>query len=57
VRTSDKTCGTEVLFPSLKITRALPFNEPVAIEFTPASSGDVVFTCGMSMLKGVVVVQ
>jgi plastocyanin domain-containing protein len=32
-------------------------NEPVAIEFTPAKTGDVVFACGMDMLKGVVVVQ
>jgi hypothetical protein len=56
VRTTDKTCGTEVVFPSLSLRRALPLNEPVAIEFTPAQSGDVVFVCGMNMLKGVVVV-
>jgi membrane fusion protein, heavy metal efflux system len=57
VRTTNKTCGTEVVFSSLKIRRALPLNEPVAIEFTPAKTGDVVFACGMDMLKGVVVVQ
>lgn len=57
VRTTDKTCGTEVVFPSLKIRRALPLNEPVAIEFTPAETGDIAFACGMNMLKGVVVVS
>jgi cobalt-zinc-cadmium efflux system membrane fusion protein len=57
VRTTDKTCGTEVVFPSLNIRRALPLNEPVAIEFTPAKTGEVAFACGMNMLKGVVVVQ
>jgi RND family efflux transporter MFP subunit len=57
VRTSDKTCGTEIVLPSLKITRALPLNEPVVIEFTPAKAGDIPFACGMNMLKGVVVVQ
>jgi predicted dinucleotide-binding enzyme len=57
VRTTDKTCGTEVVFPSLNIKRALPLNEPVAIEFTPANSGETAFACGMNMLKGVVVVQ
>jgi cobalt-zinc-cadmium efflux system membrane fusion protein len=57
VRTTDKTCGTEVVFPSLNIKRALPLNEPVAIEFTPAKTGDIAFACGMNMLKGVVVVQ
>jgi RND family efflux transporter MFP subunit len=57
VRTTDKTCGTEVVFPSLNIKRALPLNEPVAIEFTPAKSGEVAFACGMNMFRGTVVVQ
>jgi hypothetical protein len=57
VRTTDKTCGTEVVFPSLNIKRALPLNEPVVIEFTPAKSGDIAFACGMNMLHGSVVVQ
>jgi membrane fusion protein, heavy metal efflux system len=57
VRTTDKTCGTEVVFPSLNIKRALPLNEPVVIEFTPAQSGEIAFACGMNMLQGTVVVQ
>ena len=57
VRTTDKTCGTEVVFPSLNITRALPLNEPVVIEFTPAQPGDIAFACGMNMLHGTVIVQ
>jgi RND family efflux transporter MFP subunit len=57
VRTTDKTCATEVVFPSLKIKRALPLNEPVLIEFTPAKTGEIAFACGMNMLKGMVVVQ
>jgi membrane fusion protein, heavy metal efflux system len=57
VRTTDKTCGTEVVFPSLNIKRALPLKEAVVIEFTPSKTGEVAFACGMNMLKGVVVVQ
>ncbi|HEX6314056.1 MAG TPA: efflux RND transporter periplasmic adaptor subunit [Gemmatimonadaceae bacterium] len=57
IRTTDKTCGTEVVFPSLDIKRALPLNEPVFIEFTPAKSGEIGFACGMNMLKGVIVVE
>ena len=57
IRTTDKTCGTEVVFPSMNIKRALPLNEPVAIEFTPAKSGDIAFACGMNMLHGTIVVQ
>jgi membrane fusion protein, heavy metal efflux system len=57
VRTTDKTCGTEVVFPSLNIKRALPLNKPVLIEFTPAKTGEIAFACGMNMLHGTVVMQ
>jgi RND family efflux transporter MFP subunit len=57
VRTTDKTCGTEVVFPSLNVKRALPLNEPVVIEFTPAKSGEIAFACGMNMLHGTIVVR
>jgi len=56
VRTTDKTCGTEVVFPSLNIRRPLPLDKPVVIEFTPRASGEVGFVCGMNMLRGTVVV-
>jgi cobalt-zinc-cadmium efflux system membrane fusion protein len=56
-RSTDKTCGTEVVFSSLNIKRALPLNEPVVIEFTPVKSGDIAFACGMNMLHGTVVVR
>src|SRR5262249_6352278 len=57
VRTTDKTCGTEVVFPSLNIRRALPLNDPVVIEFTPRNSGEIGFVCMMNMLRATVVVQ
>jgi membrane fusion protein, heavy metal efflux system len=57
VRTTDKTCGTEVVFSSLNIKRALPLNQAVTIEFTPAKTGEIAFACGMNMLKGVVVIE
>jgi len=57
VRTTDKTCATEVVFPSLNIKRALPLNEAVDIEFTPAKTGEIAFACGMNMFRGVVVVD
>lgn len=57
VRTTDKTCATEVVFPSLNITRALPLNESVTIELTPSKAADLTFACGMNMLKGVAVVR
>jgi Cu+-exporting ATPase len=57
VRTTDKTCATEVVFPSLNIQRALPLNQPVTIAFTPSASGEIGFVCGMNMLRGTIVVQ
>jgi hypothetical protein len=57
VRTSEKTCGTEVVFPSLNITRALPLNQAVVIELPPRAAGELTFVCGMNMLRGAVVVQ
>ena len=56
LRITDKTCGTEIAFPSLTIKRALPLNEPVDIEFTPAKAGEIAFACGMNMLKGVIII-
>src|SRR5262249_317437 len=57
VRTTDKTCGTEVVFPSLNIRRALPLNEPIVIEFTPKTSGESGVGVGMTLLRGNVVVR
>ena len=56
MRTSETTCATEVVFASLNIRKALPLNEPVAIDFTPQKAGEIAFVCGMNMLKGRVVV-
>ena len=36
-RTADPSCATEVVFPSLKIRRALPLDQPVEVRFTPTS--------------------
>ena len=56
VRTTDTTCAKEIVFPSLRIRRALPLNEPVVIEFTPVK-GAVAFACGMGMLSGTIVAE
>ena len=57
VRETNNTCGTEVILPEYDIERALPLDEPVVIEFTPQKSGEFVFTCGMNMLKGRLVIS
>jgi RND family efflux transporter MFP subunit len=57
LRTTDATCATEVVIPSLNVKRSLPLNQPVDIQFTPEKSGDVAFACGMGMFKGTLVVR
>lgn len=57
VRKIEETCGKEIAIPEYNIRRALPLNEPVTVEFTPAKSGEFNFTCGMGMLRGTVIVQ
>jgi len=56
-RVTDQTCATEVIFPELKITKALPLNKPVTVEFTPSKPATLNFTCGMDMLRGKLVVK
>ena len=57
IRTTEKTCGKEVVFPALNIRRALPLNQPVTIELAPNASGEISFVCGVNMLQGTVVVH
>jgi membrane fusion protein, heavy metal efflux system len=56
-RVSDKTCATEIVVPSQQIKKALPLNQPVAVEFRSTEPGEIGFSCGMAMLKGAVVVK
>lgn len=57
IRTSETTCATSVVVPSLDITKDLPLNQPVTIELTPAQAGEIGFACGMNMLRGTIVVR
>jgi RND family efflux transporter MFP subunit len=56
-RTSDKTCATSVVVPSLNIKKELPLNQPVLIEFTPQRVGEIGFVCGVNMLRGTIVIR
>ncbi len=57
VREVEKTCGTEIVIPDYNISRPLPLNKHVVVEFTPDKSGEFNFSCGMGMLHGKIVVQ
>jgi hypothetical protein len=54
-REGAPNCGSEVVFPSAQIRRALPLGETVLIELPPQPAGEIRFACGMGMYRGVLV--
>ena len=56
-RTDAENCGGTVVFPSLNIRRDLPFGKTEIIEFIPSETGDISFTCGMGMYRGIVAIS
>lgn len=56
-RQETSGCSEEVVLPDLGVKRFLPAWEKTPVEFTPDRAGRYGFTCGMSMLRGSVVVE
>jgi plastocyanin domain-containing protein len=50
-------CSERVVFPDFGISRSLPAFETTPVRFTPEREGEFTFTCGMSMLRGKLVVE
>jgi plastocyanin domain-containing protein len=56
-RDETADCSERVVFEQFGIDRALPAFETTDIEFTPTEPGEFPFRCGMSMLKGLLIVE
>jgi plastocyanin domain-containing protein len=56
-RQETSSCSEEIVFPDFGIRRFLPAHERTVIEFTPDKTGSFDFTCGMSMLRGKLIVE
>lgn len=56
-RQETSGCSEEVVLGDFGIRRFLPPHQQTAVEFTPEEPGSYEFTCGMSMLRGKIVVE
>jgi plastocyanin domain-containing protein len=56
-RDETASCSEDVIFSDFDIARHLPAYTTTSIEFTPDKAGEFTFTCGMSMLRGRLIVQ
>ncbi|MBC8102361.1 MAG: cupredoxin domain-containing protein [Cytophagales bacterium] len=56
-RDETSGCSEQVVFGDFGLARDLPAHQTTPIEFTPDKAGEFVFTCGMNMLRGRLVVQ
>ncbi len=56
-RDETAECSERVVFEAFGVNRPLPPFQTTSIEFLPEQPGEYPFRCGMSMLKGVLVVE
>lgn len=57
LRKDPTDCLSEVVLADFKIRKDLPLNKRVSIEITPQKSGEFVYSCGMNMYHGKIVVR
>ncbi len=56
-RQETSGCSEEIVFPDFGIKKFLPAFQKTTVEITPPKPGRYEFTCGMSMLRGTLVVE
>src|SRR5262245_53574074 len=56
-RQETSSCSEEIVLPDFGVRRFLPAFQQTAVEFTPSEAGPHEFTCGMSMLRGKLIVE
>ena len=56
-RDDPSSCAETVVFGDFQIARRLPLRERTSVEFTPPEPGEFNWTCGMSMMRGKLVVE
>jgi plastocyanin domain-containing protein len=57
LRKDSNSCLEEFILPEFKISKYLPLNKKVKIQFTPQKTGEFGFHCGMNMFHGKLIVK
>jgi plastocyanin domain-containing protein len=57
VRKDPSSCLDEVVLPDFKKKAFLPLNKTTTIEITPQETGEFVYSCGMNMFHGKIIVR
>ncbi|MGD2246084.1 MAG: cupredoxin domain-containing protein [Candidatus Aminicenantes bacterium] len=56
-RDETADCSDTIVFGDFNIRKSLPAFKTTPVEFTPEKQGEYVFTCGMGMLRGKLIVR
>ena len=56
-RDETESCSEEIVLGDFNIKKSLPAFKTTSIEFVPEKPGEYVFTCGMGMLRGKLIVE
>lgn len=57
LRKDPTGCLEEVVLGDFNVRRQLPLNQKVVIEITPERTGEFVYSCGMGMYHGKIIVK
>lgn len=56
-RDEASSCGEEVVFPDFGVNRRLHAFETTTVRLKPERAGEFTYTCGMSMMRGKLLVE
>jgi plastocyanin domain-containing protein len=56
-RDETASCSEQVIFDDFGLSKHLPPFKTTSIEFTPEHAGEYTFMCGMSMMRGKLIVE
>jgi plastocyanin domain-containing protein len=56
-RQTDQTCARQIIIPDYGVSQELPLNVPVTVALTPKNAGEIRYSCGMGMIRGVLTVE